>query len=80
MSDEEKILLAHPHLLVKQDRCDLCGVCPKYCPTKALDIDFASGRLLVSQEKCMACYVCVIVCDRGALEILWTYESYPPSP
>lgn len=66
------------------NRCDLCGICMTFCPTRALTgipnepIDpFAAlaqktkitGELDFRANDCVACHLCVDICPREALTI-----------
>jgi ferredoxin len=47
--------------------CDLCGLCERYCPHRALAV--REGRLQADPVKCTACGLCAEVCPRAALAL-----------
>jgi ferredoxin len=42
--------------------CNSCGVCAKFCPSKAI----ASDTLEIDESKCIRCFACVKKCPRKA--------------
>lgn len=54
-------------LNVDRNRCTLCGLCAKHCPTKNLTIQ---DEKLFIEDKCTLCYRCVNICPTQALAFL----------
>lgn len=44
--------------------CDLCGICEKVCPVKAIQI--TDGKVLTEAGKCMLCMACAARCPKKA--------------
>lgn len=56
-----------PELLVRGDKCTLCGRCIEVCESGANKI--VDGKLFIDRELCSACGLCVIPCIPQAREI-----------
>lgn len=44
-------------------KCNLCGVCTKQCPAKAID---AANPRKIDKSRCMSCARCITVCPQEA--------------
>ncbi|HDH02342.1 MAG TPA: 4Fe-4S dicluster domain-containing protein [Nitrospirae bacterium] len=51
------------------DKCRVCGLCVKKCPTKAI-VDYIPerSRAYVLRDKCIGCNMCMKVCPVNAAE------------
>lgn len=58
---------SQPELLVREEKCTLCGRCIEVCPTGANKM--VDGNLLVDRDLCTACGNCVIPCIPQGREI-----------
>lgn len=71
-------------ILLKEDSCDLCGICMTFCPTRALSgtpnppvnpfvsatrAVEVSGELTFRANDCVNCRLCVDICPKNALEL-----------
>jgi len=54
-------------VVVDQSKCNLCGLCVKYCPAYVFAIE--DGRIRADSEKCVECYACIPLCPRKAIAI-----------
>lgn len=55
---------------VIKDKCEGCGMCVKWCPTNAIDIE--GGKANIVQTRCIGCGECTVVCKNGAIKIKWS--------
>lgn len=58
--------------VVDPQRCTLCEVCARKCPTRALTIGREGGeavKLLFNPANCVNCGLCVRLCREGAIKI-----------
>jgi pyruvate formate lyase activating enzyme len=65
-----------PELLLKDDRCLVCGTCAPFCGHDA--IVEAAGGFTTDRDQCEACGDCVDACPSGARTIAgrpWTVEA-----
>ncbi|MCU0847043.1 MAG: DUF362 domain-containing protein [Spirochaetes bacterium] len=60
---------------VKQKLCTRCGVCVKWCPADAIDMEEKGAR--IDQSRCIGCGQCLAVCRFDAVAYNWgaTYED-----
>lgn len=56
---------SHAALMVRANRCILCGECQAACPQGAIHMD---GTAVTERKECLACGECVQVCYSGARE------------
>jgi uncharacterized Fe-S center protein len=49
------------------ERCDGCGVCSRYCPTKA--VARQNGRVVFDERVCNSCLGCLLTCPQGAFSV-----------
>jgi len=59
--------LAKPHLKIREKKCQLCKVCIKSCPAKAIVI--SREYPFIRQELCTACYCCYELCPHSAIDL-----------
>lgn len=56
-----------PEILIREERCDLCGDCLPVCEPGAISLE--GDSLTLDRARCDLCVACVEVCVAGALEI-----------
>lgn len=62
-------------VVVEKDKCNLCGICYKFCPTgalKELSMENKDGYMQkvgieVVKEYCIGCDICITMCSEGAI-------------
>ncbi len=59
-------------LEVKIENCRSCGICVKWCPTKALYLPNKDSKIVYSKEKCIGCGECIISCKYSVFNIPWS--------
>lgn len=64
-----------PELLIKEDRCLVCGTCVPMCPNHA--ISEVDGAYDTSRERCRACGTCVDACPSEARTIAGRWIDVP---
>ena len=57
----------HPQLMVRVNRCRLCGDCVQACPQGAIRLE---ERLVTDLALCQDCGTCTQVCVQGARELV----------
>jgi 2-oxoglutarate ferredoxin oxidoreductase subunit delta len=60
------------------DRCDGCGRCVEYCPTKAVELTAKGRPLIVRPRDCAYCGMCEESCPEGCIALV--YEIVTPCP
>lgn len=60
-------------ILLEKDKCILCGLCAKHCPTGTIAIDRKAGTWSMNRFDCVQCANCVNVCPKAALTIVPGY-------
>lgn len=55
------------NLKYKDAYCNLCGICFKNCPTKAISL---TDKILVDHATCIGCGTCAKVCPRKVVKII----------
>lgn len=58
--------LVKPHLQVRPERCNQCGVCVQHCPAQALTM---AEIPTLDVQKCISCYCCYELCSNQAVEL-----------
>lgn len=59
-------LFAKFKISVDKSKCDLCGICQRYCPNGSLDI---INRDLNVTKQCLSCFFCMDSCPRQAISV-----------
>jgi len=57
---------------VNNESCNLCGLCQKECPVKAISI--MDGKLVVDSRKCIFCKLCIDYCPHDSLKMTHDYK------
>jgi len=52
---------------VTSEKCNACGICIDYCPTKA--IEEAQNEVAINSISCIGCGICVPICPREAIDL-----------
>ena len=55
------------HIAIDPNKCILCTLCARRCPTGAIEVDRAKGTWLINRYKCITCNECVLACKPVAL-------------
>lgn len=55
------------HVSNDVDRCILCGICSKRCPTGALTVDKPARTWSIDRFRCVQCGNCVRECPKSCL-------------
>ena len=59
------------------EKCILCGLCQKRCPTLAVTMDKNVGTISLQVHRCISCGVCAEICPKSAIGMSRDYS--PPS-
>ncbi len=65
MGISKKILLMRP--CVRHKRCQVCGLCQKICPVRAIRLE--NKRIRIDNKKCIMCLCCQEICPHNAIAI-----------
>ena len=60
--------------VVKEENCNLCGVCEDVCPGDILYVEGGIGGLVRYGEECQHCGICVMECPEQALEMQFPWQ------
>jgi len=52
---------------IEMDKCILCGICQKKCPTQAIIVTKATKDWQINRLRCIACNACVEACPKKCL-------------
>jgi Formate hydrogenlyase subunit 6/NADH:ubiquinone oxidoreductase 23 kD subunit (chain I) len=55
------------HVEISADKCILCGICSKKCPTDAIEVSKADRMWTIHRMQCIQCAHCVEVCPKQCL-------------
>lgn len=64
------------HITIDPNKCMLCTLCARRCPTGAIEVDRAKGTWQINRFKCITCNECVLACKPVALSMEMQYA--PP--
>jgi 2-oxoglutarate ferredoxin oxidoreductase subunit delta len=69
--------MAKGTVIIDQERCKGCGLCPTVCPKDALAMDLeklnAKGyhpAVLIQAEACTGCAICAVICPDVCITVL----------
>ena len=65
--DIESYYVAGGALKFKDAYCNLCGICEKNCPTKAITL---TDKITVNHDVCIGCGTCAAKCPRKVVKIV----------
>ncbi|MDO4545689.1 MAG: 4Fe-4S binding protein [Bacillota bacterium] len=52
---------------IEVEKCILCGICARRCPTAAIDVDRKGGTWEIHRMQCIQCGACVEACPKDCL-------------
>ena len=55
---------------IKEENCNACGQCDKYCASKAMTIN-KRKKAEINSAKCTGCGQCIAVCQYDAACVVW---------
>ncbi len=61
---------------IDMDKCILCGICQKRCPTGAITVTKAAKNWQINRLRCISCAACVDACPK---KCLWLQTAYSPA-
>ena len=56
--------------VIKEENCNACGQCVKYCAAKAVTIN-KRKKAEIARAKCTGCGQCIAVCQNDAARVVW---------
>jgi 2-oxoglutarate ferredoxin oxidoreductase subunit delta len=69
--------MAQGSIIIDQERCKGCGLCPTVCPKDclAMDQDALNAKgyhpaTLVNEEACTGCAICAVICPDVCITVL----------
>ncbi len=60
--------------IFRKEKCVACGICARWCPTNAIQIEADSAKkkhALLAPEKCIGCGECLALCPEDAVGFAW---------
>jgi len=63
------------HIQIDRERCILCSLCDKRCPTGAINVDRNARTWAINSYKCILCFRCVEVCPVTCLAMQQQYSA-----
>ncbi len=57
-----------------EQKCNMCQICIKICPQKAIDVNESrEDKLKFDYKKCIRCYCCSEMCPQGAIDLKYSF-------
>ena len=56
-------------VVIEKEKCILCTLCAKRCPTGAIEVDRKAGVWKIDHLKCIYCGACVECCPKKCLSM-----------
>jgi len=66
------------HIEIEKEKCILCTICDKRCPTHAIHVDREGHQWAIDRYKCIYCGRCVEVCPKKCLHMANSYSAPHP--
>ena len=63
------------HISIDPEKCILCTLCAKKCPTYALKVDKPGKTWTIERTKCIMCLACVTACPKKCLHCENQYSA-----
>jgi len=63
------------HIEIEKEKCILCTICDKRCPTHAIKVDRERHTWVIDRYKCIYCNRCVEVCPKKCLHMVNSYSE-----
>ena len=63
------------HIEIEADKCILCTICDKRCPTHAIKVDRNGKTWSIDHYKCIYCNNCVEVCPKKCLLMVQQHSA-----
>ncbi|MBW7907943.1 MAG: 4Fe-4S binding protein [Kiritimatiellae bacterium] len=68
-------LATRGHIAIEEDKCNLCLICDRRCPTGAIAVDRTGKTWAIDRLRCIQCNHCVDVCPRKCLAMENDYTT-----
>ena len=63
------------HMAIEEEKCIVCGICAKKCPTNAISIDKEARTWSIQRMNCIQCNCCAWACPKDALHMEPQYTA-----